>query len=122
MGAGLIVFVSALTWSLLAWRHRWEARRRGRVVLTVAAPLLLLIVTVLLANSAGLGVKTWVPTPVNSTMGDVAQLIAFDASPAEGERALDVTLYWLALRGTAQNYKVFVHLLGPGGKVVAQQD
>jgi hypothetical protein len=33
-----------------------------------------------------------------------------------------VTLYWLALRNTASNYKVFVHLLGPDGQVVAQQD
>jgi hypothetical protein len=88
----------------------------------VAAPLLLVVVALTLVNSMGLGAKTWAPTPVNATVGDVAQLIAFDASPAEGERGLDVTLYWLALRETAQDYKVFVHLLGPDGQVVAQRD
>jgi hypothetical protein len=35
---------------------------------------------------------------------------------------VDVTLYWLGLRETGENYKAFVHLLGPDGAVIAQQD
>ncbi|MCU0509375.1 MAG: hypothetical protein MUC34_13475 [Anaerolineae bacterium] len=42
--------------------------------------------------------------------------------PRCGERGLDVTLYWFSQRETSQNYKVFVHLLGPDGQVVAQSD
>ncbi len=33
-----------------------------------------------------------------------------------------MTLYWLALRETGQDYKAFVHLLGPDGSVIAQHD
>ena len=31
-------------------------------------------------------------------------------------------LYWLALRESGQDYKAFVHLLGPNGSVIAQHD
>ena len=55
-------------------------------------------------------------------MEDVAQLIGYDVIPAKGESALDVTLYWFALRETSQNYKAFVHLLDANGSVVAQHD
>jgi hypothetical protein len=34
----------------------------------------------------------------------------------------EVTLYWLALRETGQDFKVFVHLLGSDGSVIAQHD
>ncbi len=122
MAAGLIVLVSALAWALLVMSHRWRARRRDRLSLTAAAPLLLLTVGVLLANGFGVGVKTWTPQAVQATAGDVAQLIGYDVQPARGERALDVTLYWFALRETSANFKVFVHLLAADGHVAAQHD
>ena len=122
IAAGVIMAVAALAWALLAWNHRWSARLRDQVGLTIAAPLLLISVAALIANGLGLGVRTWTPAPVESAVGDVAQLVAFDSEAAKGERGLDVTLYWLAQRETAQNLKVFVHLLGPDGQVIAQSD
>jgi hypothetical protein len=53
---------------------------------------------------------------------DVALLLGYDTAPARGADALDVTLYWLALRDVSANYKAFVHLLGPDGAVIAQHD
>ncbi len=122
MAAGVIVFIAAAAWALFAWSHRWRMRRRGRLALTAASLIILLLVLALLANQVGVGVKTWTPAPVHTTAGDIAQLIGYDAAPAKGERGLDVTLYWFALRDVGQNYKVFVHLLGPDGQVIAQQD
>jgi hypothetical protein len=43
-------------------------------------------------------------------------------APARGTPALDVTLYWFALRETATNYKAFVHLVNGEGAVVGQHD
>ncbi|MGE5603040.1 MAG: 6-pyruvoyl-tetrahydropterin synthase-related protein [Nitrososphaerales archaeon] len=122
MAASLIVSVAAAAWALLAWSHRWRVRRRDHGRLTISAPLLVLLVAVLVANVAGAGVKARTPNPVRSTAGDFAQLVAYEAMPAKGERALDVTLYWFALRETSVNYKVFVHLLGPDEQVRAQHD
>jgi len=122
MAASLAVALSALGWALAGWSRRWEMRRRDRAGVTVAAPLLVVLVAVVIANTAGLGVRTWTPQPVDSAVEDVAQLIGYDVAPSKGDAALDVTLYWLASRQVGQNYKVFVHLLDAGGAVVAQHD
>lgn len=122
LASAVIVAVAALAWAALAWSHRWNARLRDQVGLTVTAPLLLILVLAVILNGLGVGQAQKTPAPVQSAAGDVAQLIAYDAQPARGERGLDVTLYWFALRETAQNHKVFVHLLGPDGQVVAQSD
>jgi hypothetical protein len=122
MAASFIVVIALIGWVVWGWTHRWQARRRDFVGLTLAAPLLVLLVAVIIANGFGVGVREWTPAPVRATASDLAQLIAYDTAPAKGERALDVTLYWFGLRETAQNYKVFVHLLGPDGQVLAQHD
>lgn len=122
MAAGIIVLLAAIGWGLAAWGYRWRARRRDFIGLTVAAPLLVLAALIVGANSAGLGVRTWTPAPVRSTVGGFAQLIGYDVAPAKGERGLDVTLYWFGLRETASNYKAFVHMLGPDGHVLEQHD
>ena len=91
-------------------------------MIAVGLPILILILAL---NSEGLGQRRWTPAqPVGgqAALGDVALLIGRDAAPARGERALDVTLYWFALRETGTNYKSFVHLLGPDGQVIAQHD
>jgi hypothetical protein len=62
------------------------------------------------------------PAGGRSMLDDVALLVARDAVPARGERALDVTLYWFALKENNTDYKSFVHLLGPEGQVIAQHD
>jgi hypothetical protein len=122
VASAVIVLVSALAWAMLAWSHRWNARRRDRFRLTLAAPLLLVLVAALILNGWGVGKAQQTPAAVGSDVGDVARLLAYDAQPARGERGLDVTLYWFALRETAQNYKAFVHLLSPDGRVLAQAD
>lgn len=63
--------------------------------------------------------------PVDATFGDLARLRGYSLAPADGGRALDVTLHWQALRGTLTSYKVFVHLVqaSPAGEtIVAQSD
>ena len=56
-------------------------------------------------------------------LGDDLELLGFDA-PAHLEMSAPVslTLYWRALRQPADDFTVFVHLLGPAGDVVAQAD
>lgn len=56
-------------------------------------------------------------------LGDDLDLLGFDA-PAHLEVSVPVslTLYWRALRQPADDFTVFVHLLGPASDVVAQAD
>jgi len=49
-------------------------------------------------------------------------LLGYDVAPARSADALDVTLYWFALKELATDYKSFVHLLDGGGQVIAQHD
>jgi hypothetical protein len=94
----------------------------GVWLLAPAAVALLALALVLNLNRLGFGQRTWSPRPVQAALGDVALLLGYDAALARGENALDVTLYWLALRDVATDYKAFVHLLGPDGQVLAQHD
>jgi hypothetical protein len=114
---GALAVITALAWAGLAWRGRRQARG-----LAWAAAGLLLVVALLGLNRLGIGQRMWTPQPAGAAVGDVALLLGFDAAPARGAHALDVTLYWFALRDVGANYKVFVHLLGPDGAVIAQHD
>ncbi len=114
---GALAVIAALIWAILAWRGRRQARG-----LAWAAAGLLLVVALLGLNRLGIGQRTWTPQPANAAVGDVALLLGFDTTPARDAHALDVTLYWFALRDVGANYKVFVHLLGPDGAVIAQHD
>jgi hypothetical protein len=73
-------------------------------------------------NSLGVGQRIWQPRPVQAVVEDVGLLVGFDVERARGEDALDVTLYWLALRDVRTDFKVFVHMLDGDGQVVAQHD
>ena len=121
--AAALAVIAALVWAILAWRERRQPGGRKLVVTAVA---LLLVVALLGLNRLGVGQQTWTPRPsgaaVVAPLGDVALLVGSDAAPARGVNALDVTLYWLALRDIGANYKAFVHLLGPDGAVIAQHD
>jgi hypothetical protein len=122
VAGGLLALIGALAWSVLAWRCR---RGTGGRMLAVGAIVLPVLVLALLLNAGGVGHRKWKPRqPVGgpAAVGDVAVLMGFDATPARGERALDITIYWLALRESATNYKTFVHLLDGGGQVAAQHD
>jgi hypothetical protein len=125
--AGLLISLAAAAiWMALAF---WRTRSRP---LWVAGVFLGIMAVALALNSLGIGQRTWTPQPVQATLEDVAVLLAADAivvRPARTdlntatESALaEVTLYWLALRETGQDYKAFVHLLGPDGSVIAQHD
>lgn len=115
-GAG-VALAAALAWAAWAWR----AGRQGHGLRPVAAVVLALVL-LLLGNGLGLGRQTRIPAAVTARWGDVARLIAWEARPAPAADALDVTLYWLALRETTVNYKAFVHLLDGAGQVIAQHD
>jgi hypothetical protein len=115
--AGLLITLAACAiWIGLAFRRtRSRLLRATGLALGVAAVALAL-------NSLGVSQRTWTPQPVQGTLEDVAVLLAADATARPDLGVAEVTLYWLALRETAQNYKVFVHLLGPDGSVIAQHD
>ncbi|MCC7353887.1 MAG: hypothetical protein IT330_09035 [Anaerolineae bacterium] len=107
--------LATILWITLAW---WR-RRAGRGL--SAAAVLLLVVTLLLGLN-GLGQRTRQPIQMQAALEDVALLTGYDTVHARGQDALDVTLYWFALREVATNYKAFVHLVGEEGQVVAQHD
>ena len=112
---GALAALAALAWAVLAWGTGHALR--------TAAGVLLALALVLGLNGWGVGQRRWTPQPAQTAVGDVALLVGYDVTPVRGADALDVTLYWYALRETATNYKVFVHVLGPdGGQVIGQHD
>ena len=113
----LLASAGALAWVAVAWIRR----RSGRGLIFAGAALLALAVALDL-NSLGLGQRTWAPHPVTSRIEDTALLLGYDVTPAQAANAVDVTLYWLALRDTGADYKAFVHMLNGAGQVVAQHD
>jgi len=116
--AGLLLsLAAAAVWIALAFAatHSRGLRVTG-VILGISA------VALALNLGAGLGQRTWTPQPVQATLEDVAVLLASDARVHPDLGVADVTLYWLGLREMGENYKAFVHLLGPDGAVIAQHD
>jgi 6-pyruvoyl-tetrahydropterin synthase related domain len=113
----LMALASAVVWGIVAWRGRKSGRglAAGAVAVWLAAILLGL-------NSLGIGQRSWQPQQVNAMVEDVALFLGYDVENARGADALDVTLYWLALRDVGADLKTFVHLLDGGGQVVAQHD
>jgi len=60
---------------------------------------------------------------VDARLGDAIALVGFDAPDnAKPGQTLSVKLVWQALGEINQGYKVFVHLFGPDGQLVAQSD
>jgi hypothetical protein len=63
------------------------------------------------------------PHRLDARLGNWVALTSFDApvrvTPGQ---AISVTLVWQALQETEQDFKVFVHLLGADGRLVAQSD
>jgi 6-pyruvoyl-tetrahydropterin synthase related domain len=115
--AMVLVVTSAILWGILAWRSRHSGRGLG-----VAAVVIWSMALLFGLNSLGVGQRSWQPKPVKAAVEDVALLVGYDVTRARGEDALDVTLYWFALRDIGSDFKIFVHMLGEGGQVVAQHD
>ncbi len=113
----LLALVSAILWGVLAWR-----RRKSGLGTAATAVAIWLAALVLGLNSLGVGQHRWRPQQVGARVEDVALLLGYDVRSARGASALDVTLYWFALRDIGVDYKVFVHLLDGTGQIVAQHD
>ena len=64
------------------------------------------------------------PTLRPANFGDQVALLGYGLSPEVGQGGdeLAVTLYWQALAGMPLDYTVFMHLIGPDGQLVAQDD
>lgn len=120
IGGGLSV-LSAVLWAALAlWVWRQGHGNSGTLL---AGGVILLVAAVLGLNGLGVGQRSQTPHPVGATVEDVAVLVAATAMPTLGvDDAADVTLYWLAQKQPAENYKSFVHLLSSDGSVIAQHD
>jgi hypothetical protein len=108
--------LAACLWAFLAFRKRSSRLLRGTGVA------LLLVTLVLDLNALGVGQRSWAPVQVQAKVGDAALLIGYDVAPARAANALDVTLYWFALRDMSSNYKAFVHLTDGAGQVLTQHD
>jgi hypothetical protein len=120
IAGGIMALLGALAWALLAFRA--PASGPGHLGLRFASVVLVVLALALALNRLGLGQQARAPVPVEATLGDVSLLVGWEAAPAAGEDALDVTLYWFALRDIGTNYKAFIHLVDGGGQVVAQHD
>jgi hypothetical protein len=63
--------------------------------------------------------------PAEVTFGDQIHLLGFDLSSTQDNEITTthaLTLYWQALSPMADDYKVFVHLVGPDGTIASQDD
>jgi len=108
--------LSACLWAFLAlWKTRSSLLRGTAVAL-------LLVTLILDLNALGVGQRSWMPVQVQAKLGDAALLLGYDVAPARAANALDVTLYWFALRDMSTNFKAFVHLTDGAGQVLAQHD
>lgn len=67
-----------------------------------------------------------VAIPIDVLLGDVATLVGGEVTPTasdlEPEMTLTVTLTWRSETETHASYRVFVHLIGPEGRLIAQSD
>ena len=67
--------------------------------------------------------RTFTPPPVDvkvdTRLGDVATLLGANLEPGD---VLTVTLVWCAEAETHTSYRVFLHLIGPDGALIAQSD
>ena len=114
---GFISLLSLALWLALVW---WRARDQRSLLVTGVG--LAALAVALALNGFGLGQRSWTPPPVQASIEDVAVLLAAETETVPEQHAVGVTLTWLALRDAGQDYKVFVHLLGPDGSVIGQHD
>lgn len=66
------------------------------------------------------------PATRHILLGDQITLVNYDLTVARPEAGqpghLDLALYWRTAEPLARNFTVFVHLIGPDGRLVSQQD
>lgn len=77
-------------------------------------------VTIASLKLAPAGPPTFTPShPLAVHFGQQAKLLGYDLSSG---RPFSVTLYWQAIQPDGLDYTVFVHLMDPAGKLIAQAD
>jgi len=59
-------------------------------------------------------------TPLSAQFGDTAELLSYDVQ--QTDRDLRLITYWRAGKRIETPLQMFVHVLGPNGSIVAQQD
>jgi 4-amino-4-deoxy-L-arabinose transferase-like glycosyltransferase len=64
-----------------------------------------------------------IANPVQAALGESVRLLGYnlEGAPSAGQ-TLQVALFWEALRPMERDYTVFVHLLGPEGRIQGQWD
>ena len=62
--------------------------------------------------------------PAKIALGNNVTYLGSDGLPESAPPGTDLhlTLYWQAIKAMDENYKVFLHLVGPEGKIAAQKD
>lgn len=79
----------------------------------------------LLGQSSSISQTAIIPDhPTTAVFGEQIALLGYSLTknPLQTDDELEVTLYWQALKSSAVNYTVFVHLVDAGGQLVAQHD
>ena len=106
--------LSGLTGAVFLLALAWRSRHRR-----------LLFSTALLALASVLGLRglpvgaAITPQPVTATFDSRIDLVGYAIASSEiaPGGVLDITLYWFARLTPPENYKVFIHLDGPNGRV-----
>lgn len=100
---------------------------RGAVLLPLAAVAALVAPLAIYRPPARMQSRTWtrpeVAHPIDVAFGpDLFTLVGYTVAHDAAAGTLDVTLVWRADGYAGRSYKVFVHLLGPEGRPLAQSD
>ena len=69
-------------------------------------------------------VEAEIPHPLFRSLGGELVLLGYDLGPATPEEGgpVQLTLWWQALANMDKDYTAFMHLVGPDGRLLAQQD
>jgi hypothetical protein len=115
---GLVVSMTAglAVLAFLAVARQWRLLIAGTIVAAMFVALLII--------AGWLAPTAQAPTAKFVNLGDRAALVGYAVDkpkPQPGD-AVEVTLYWLALQDIERDYKVFVHLVGDGDRLLAQHD
>jgi serine/threonine-protein kinase len=106
---------------LVSVEEVWSAESEGIVVAQIPEP----DATIYAGDQVTLTVSGGMDAPIPLEV-NLANLIMLESAELQRKfqagEALGVTLYWRALRSVDTNYTVFVHLIGPDGRLVAQRD
>ncbi len=99
----------------------WSAESAGIVVAQIPEP----DTTIYAGDQVTLTVSGGMDAPIPLEV-NLANLIMLESAELQRKfqagEAIGVTLHWRALRSIDTNYTVFVHFIGPDGRLVAQRD